>query len=103
MFGDGILIRGGWIRNARHSNPIADVDDDALHATKPMIRTMYRTKNTAHTITDTKAPLPALSAFLGWVSFQTSHNTNPTTGTKKPSTAHPNEPVSEGFGCCGYE
>lgn len=65
------------------------------------IEAMVDTRNPAviiyaHTfsIALTNAPLPAISAFLGFSYCHTRYSTNPTTGKKNPSTAHAKFPLS---------
>ena len=50
--------------------------------------------------TPTRAPMPAILALFGLVSFHTSHRIKPTSGMKNPSTAHPKLPLS--LLCCEY-
>lgn len=49
---------------------------------------------TIRTITEIKAPFPAIFEFFGRESFQTRKRISPTTGKQKPRRPHPKLPVS---------
>ena len=66
-------------------------------ANRTSANTIHRTKSTTLTIAEPSAPLPATPASPGPSFFQIIHRMSPTRGMKKPRTAQPKEPVSDGF------
>lgn len=66
-------------------------------ADRTSANTIHRMKSTTLMITETSAPLPAMPASPGRSFLQIIHRMSPTRGMKKPRTAQPKEPVSDGF------
>ncbi len=77
--------------NANTTRDRADNDDIAEPTMRTSITTII-TPRTMLTINPIRAPFPAVFASAGLVFFQTKYKIKPTTGRKKPKTAHPAEP-----------